>query len=262
MPMMNSKNMLTIGQLAKRVGLRTSALRYYEEQGLLQPTMRRPNGYRLYDAQNEQTLRFIQRAQRLGFSLADIRRLQESLQNGGLKAAEIIRTAEARYLAIEEEVTQLLVLRHEMGLFLQDMHARQVQHPEDATSDALLAQFVDRVCANPHAQSPSAMLEWLLQQTGCQLTTEEGTRLLAQLRGQHVHIWQEEGGYNILVTNEEPAIGQALRELAELEAHCQLHPHETEAPELMHNDEGYLLVVRGRNAFIFARLFLALSVME
>ena len=41
--------MLTIGQLAKRAGVRTSALRYYEEQGLLQPAARQANGYRLYN---------------------------------------------------------------------------------------------------------------------------------------------------------------------------------------------------------------------
>ena len=60
---------ITIGQLARRTGLRTSALRYYEEQGLLQPLARTAAGYRLYDANAEQRVRFIGRAQRLGFSL-------------------------------------------------------------------------------------------------------------------------------------------------------------------------------------------------
>jgi len=57
----------TIGQLATQVRVRTSTLRYYEEQGLLTPAGRTESGYRLYDEQAEQTLYFIQRAQRLGF---------------------------------------------------------------------------------------------------------------------------------------------------------------------------------------------------
>ena len=44
----NNRKTLTIGQLAKRVGLRTSALRYYEQQGLLSPSGRTTAGYRLY----------------------------------------------------------------------------------------------------------------------------------------------------------------------------------------------------------------------
>ena len=65
-------NTLTIGQLAKRVGLRTSALRYYEEQGLLLPDGRSEAGYRFFKPEAEQILRFIQRAQHLGFSLFSV----------------------------------------------------------------------------------------------------------------------------------------------------------------------------------------------
>ena len=53
---------LTIGQLAKRAGLRPSALRYYEEQRLLFPDERTDAGYRLYGAAAEHTLSFIQQA--------------------------------------------------------------------------------------------------------------------------------------------------------------------------------------------------------
>ena len=39
-----SKKMLTIGKVARRVGIRPSAIRYYERQGMLQPTVRGANG--------------------------------------------------------------------------------------------------------------------------------------------------------------------------------------------------------------------------
>ncbi|MGH7032545.1 MAG: MerR family DNA-binding transcriptional regulator [Stellaceae bacterium] len=40
--------MLTIGMIAKRAGVTTSAIRYYEDHGLLRPSGRLPNGYRFY----------------------------------------------------------------------------------------------------------------------------------------------------------------------------------------------------------------------
>jgi hypothetical protein len=61
------KKTLTIGELANRVGMRTSTLRYYEEQGLLTPQSRSPAGYRLYNPQDEQVLLFISRSNALGF---------------------------------------------------------------------------------------------------------------------------------------------------------------------------------------------------
>ena len=118
---MKNQDMLTIGQLAKRAGLRTSALRFYEEQGLLEPVDRTSSGYRLYAPEAEQTLHFIRRAQRLGFSLADIHTLLEGWQTGELSMETVVQSAEDRYYALEKQITEGLVLRHEMGLFMQDL---------------------------------------------------------------------------------------------------------------------------------------------
>jgi DNA-binding transcriptional MerR regulator len=249
---------LTIGQLAKRVGLRTSALRFYEEQGLLKPVGRTESGYRLYNTEAEQTLRFIQRAQRLGFSLTDIHTLLKGWQNGRLSDETIIKTAQERYLALERQVTQLLVLQHELELFLQDM-SHKAARQTDLSGEALFHRLLDQVCASPLNQPAETMLDWMVEYTGCILTTRKAQDLLTPLRGQHVHIWQEQDGYHILVVSDDPAVGQALEALAELEADCQAHTHTDQAPEFLHQQEGYLLIARGEHDFIFARLFLALE---
>lgn len=246
---------LTIGQLAKRVGLRTSALRYYEEQGLLAPIGRTESGYRLYTPEAEHTLRFIRRAQQLGFSLADIRILLESQQDGGLSDETAIRIAQERYLELERRVTRLLVLQHELELFLRDM----ATSPADVPPAPLFDRFLDHICTDPSSQPAEAMLDWLMTYTNCSLTTAEGQRLIENLRGQHVHIWQKENTYYILIVSDDPAVGAALEAIAQLEAGCQAHAHTHQVPELMHNNEGYLLIARGDNGFIFARLFLALE---
>jgi DNA-binding transcriptional MerR regulator len=248
--------MMTIGELARQVGLRTSALRYYEAEGLLAPDGRSEAGYRLYAPEAVQTLRLIQRAQRLGFSLADIKTLLDGWQSGDLSNETLLATAEDRYLSLEKEITELRVEQHELQLFLQDLRARQ-KHGEDNVQSAF-DQLVERVCANPAAEPLSdSVLDWFSDVTGCTLTGPVAESALAQLRGRHVHIWREDESYHILVVSRDPAVADAIQEVARLEAGCDVHEHPM--PELIYDDEGYLLIARGDNAFIFARLFLALA---
>lgn len=65
---------LAIGEVARRAGVRTSALRYYERIGLL-PAPRRVSGRRRYDERTVQLLRLIQLAQGAGFTVAEIQTL-------------------------------------------------------------------------------------------------------------------------------------------------------------------------------------------
>ncbi len=254
---MNNQVLMTIGELAKRAGLRTSALRYYEEQGLLEPVDRTASGYRLYAPEAEQILHFIQRAQRLGFSLSDIRTLLEGWQTGDLSMEAVVKSAEDRYYALEKQLTEGLVLRHEMGLFMQDLYQRLSQKT-DTSTEVLFNQLIERVCANPLNTHAETMLDWLVEYSDCRLTTDEGKKLLDKLENQHVHVWKEAEAYHILVVSDDPAIGQALQALAELESGCQAHSHTSQAPELLHNGEGFLLTAGGENGFIYARLFLSL----
>lgn len=65
---------LAIGEVARRVGIRTSALRYYERIGLL-PAPKRVSGRRRYDERTVQMLKVIQLAQGAGFTVAEIQTL-------------------------------------------------------------------------------------------------------------------------------------------------------------------------------------------
>ncbi len=247
--------MLTIGQLAKQVNVNTSTLRYYEKEELIQPNGRSEAGYRLYNPEAAQKIHLIQRAQRLGFSLADIRPLLHAWETGNLDDESVIQTAENRYLALEEQITRRLVQQHELALFLQDLHRRQ----ETAVSpDSAFDQLLARVCAGPGVQAQARfMFDWLLNQAGCILTSTTGKQLLDGLRGQHIHVWQEDDAYHILIVSSDPDVGKALQELAQLEATCEAHNHLV--PEFTYDDEGYLFVAKGENAFIYARLFMALE---
>jgi DNA-binding transcriptional MerR regulator len=63
-------DLLPIGEVARRFGLNSSALRYYEERGLVRPAARR-GGKRMYGPDELRRLAFIQITQRLGMSLDD-----------------------------------------------------------------------------------------------------------------------------------------------------------------------------------------------
>jgi DNA-binding transcriptional MerR regulator len=237
----------------------TSTIRYYEKEGLLPATDRSESGYRLYEQTAVSTLQFIQRAQRLGFSLGDIRLFLNRLANGQLPRAEITHTAEQRFFAIEKQLTALLVVRHELGLFLQDLHQQVTTGKEEKTAVSLFDDLIERICRDPKLSTPDTMLNWLLQTTGCHLTTVEGQALIQTFKDQHIHVWQEGDAYQILVVSHETAVAQALHALAQLEANCTVHDHTNQLPILQHNDEGYLLTCQGENAYIFARLFLSIN---
>ena len=66
---------LKIGEVARRAGVGVETLRFYERAGLLDRPARTEGGYRLYDAETLKTLEFIKRAQSLGFTLAEIKRI-------------------------------------------------------------------------------------------------------------------------------------------------------------------------------------------
>jgi MerR family copper efflux transcriptional regulator len=248
--------LITVGQLARRAGLRPSALRFYEAEGLLAPTAHSETGYRLYDTAAEQTLQFIVRAQRLGFSLADIRGLLAA-RRAGEGDETLLAVAEARYLALERQLTPLLVLRHELTHLLQDLRGEAAE-----AARPRLDRLLDRVCADPLRQPAEDALARLLELASCTLSSEEGRALLAGLRGQHVHLWHEGEGYHILVVSDDPEVGAALERLRALEAGCAAHPGAELALALRHTDEGYLLVAGGADAFLYARLFMALEGQE
>ena len=63
---------MTIGELAERAGVNVQTVRYYERRGLLAKPRRTDSGYRTYTDVTLDRLRFIRRAQELGFTLSEI----------------------------------------------------------------------------------------------------------------------------------------------------------------------------------------------
>lgn len=108
---------LTIGDVAKQVGVQTSAIRYYESIGLL-PEPRRQSGQRRYEPRVLDRLRIILTAREIGFSLEEIRMLLDGYPESTPPSARWQALAEAKLPEIDALIRRVLLMKHvlESGL--------------------------------------------------------------------------------------------------------------------------------------------------
>jgi len=175
----------------------------------------------------------------------------------------IIQIVENRAFALEKQITELLVVQHELDLFLQDIrHEHEDEPAETHTGSDHFDTLLRRICLNPGAQSARNWLDWLLEITDCRLNSATGQEILKKLEGLHTHIWQSGEGYQILIVSDDPEIEQALHDLVNLEADCNSPVHTDLTIDLKKDEEGFHFIIDGEHAFIYARLFLALEQMK
>jgi MerR family transcriptional regulator, redox-sensitive transcriptional activator SoxR len=98
-------NMLTIGEVARRAGIRTSALRYYESIGLL-PLPSRVSGQRRYDTGTIGLLAVIRLAQQAGFTVAEIQTLLHGFTPETPPAARWRPLAQAKLAELDEVIAR------------------------------------------------------------------------------------------------------------------------------------------------------------
>jgi Hg(II)-responsive transcriptional regulator len=103
------------GELAGRAGVNTETLRYYERRGLLERPPRTNGGYRDYPGNAVELLRFIKRAQELGFTLDEVAELLH-LGTGGPDACDTARVlAEHRKADLEKRISDLQRMRDSLA---------------------------------------------------------------------------------------------------------------------------------------------------
>ena len=104
----------SIGQLAQRAGVATSALRFYEDQGLI-AALRSSGGQRLYPREVLRRVAFIRAAQNVGLSLDDIRQALASLPEGRTPTqADWTRLSRQWKPLLEARIAALCTLRDQL----------------------------------------------------------------------------------------------------------------------------------------------------
>jgi DNA-binding transcriptional MerR regulator len=100
-----------IGVLAREAGVSAPTVRYYEEVGLLPPSSRTSGGYRRYTDAAVHELRFIRKAQGLGFSLDEIRVILKLSRAGEAQCAEVLTLARRHLKAVDDRIAHLQQFR-------------------------------------------------------------------------------------------------------------------------------------------------------
>ena len=109
---------LKIGEVSKLSGIGIEALRFYERSGLLGRPARTQSGYRVYDEGVLERLDFIKRAQVLGFSLDEIKRIIAGKQAGRSPCAEVREIVRERLQELDERMKEMRRYRKELGAAL------------------------------------------------------------------------------------------------------------------------------------------------
>jgi Hg(II)-responsive transcriptional regulator len=102
---------LSIGQVARRAGVGVETVRFYEREGLLEEPPRRASGYRQYSEEVITRLRFIRRAQQLGFSLKEITELLLLRVDTQTSCEEVKGRTEAKIAEVERKMVELHRMR-------------------------------------------------------------------------------------------------------------------------------------------------------
>jgi MerR family mercuric resistance operon transcriptional regulator len=98
---------LKTGGLARRAGVSVETLRFYEREGLLPEPPRRGSGYREYPVASVGLIRFIKRAQELGFSLREVRELLALRVQPGTTCADVRHKAQAKVSEVRQKIADL-----------------------------------------------------------------------------------------------------------------------------------------------------------
>ncbi len=102
---------MTIGTLSARTGCHIETIRYYERHGLLPKAPRTASGYRQFSEDHAIRLRFIRRAQELGFTLKEVKELLAIRVKPGSACADVRRKAEAKIADVDAKIRRLQAMR-------------------------------------------------------------------------------------------------------------------------------------------------------
>lgn len=124
-----SSGHFTIGELAARLGVPVSTIRYYERQKLMPPAGRTASNYRLYTPDLVARLQFIRAAQASGLTLADIRTVLDWRDGGQFSCREVQGLLESRLKKIREQIREFRQIEAVLASYLAVCHQAGTENP-------------------------------------------------------------------------------------------------------------------------------------
>lgn len=105
---------MLIGEVARRTGVNSKTIRYYEEVGLLPPAVRLPSGYRQYNEQDVERLEFVRNAKALGVTLEEIKEVLAFRDRGEAPCPYVLKLLDAKVKEIHGRIRGLRMLAEDL----------------------------------------------------------------------------------------------------------------------------------------------------
>lgn len=142
--------MFRIGKLASLTDVSNDTLRYYEQEGLIEPAGKSPAGYRLYDNESTRRIRFIKHAQQCGFTLAQIRELLVLRSRDAACCGDVRKRAIEKKLQIENKIK----IMKAMSKALDQLIAECANETDPVTECTIIAALESANITVPGAVNP------------------------------------------------------------------------------------------------------------
>lgn len=131
---------MLVSEISKKLNVSNDTIRYYTRMGLLNPG-RSSNGYKIYSSQDLSRLRFILRAKKLGFCLADVKALIETSESGSTPCP-IARDLIMKNLnKLDKSIEESLHLLNRMKQAVQAWDDMPDKHPDGKTICTLIEEW-------------------------------------------------------------------------------------------------------------------------
>jgi MerR family copper efflux transcriptional regulator len=130
---------MNISDVAKKTGLTSKAIRFYEEKGLVTAPLRSENGYRSYSAKHIEELTLLRQARQVGFTLDECRELVALFHNPERHSADVKARTLEKVAEIENHISELNAMRLQLLVLAE-------QCPGDESADCPIINNLAGCC--------------------------------------------------------------------------------------------------------------------
>lgn len=130
---------MNISDVAKKTGLTSKTIRFYEEKGLLTAPLRSENGYRSYAARHIEELTLLRQARQVGFNLDECRELVTLFNDPERHSADVKQRTLQKVMEIEMHINELSEMRQRLLMLAE-------QCPGDSSADCPIINNLAGCC--------------------------------------------------------------------------------------------------------------------
>jgi MerR family transcriptional regulator, Zn(II)-responsive regulator of zntA len=130
---------MKVSELANVLNISPDTVRFYTRNGLLSPQKNSVNGYKSYQAKDQQRLAFIVSARQLGFSVNDISHILNEADQGHSACGLVRQLIEQKLIETERQFQQTLALRNRLQLAITDWQDK----PDKAPSSEMICHLIE-----------------------------------------------------------------------------------------------------------------------